>query len=311
MPEVITMNTKELLQYLLVPSEQLVLADQGACKTSDRSGWKLGRMVLTDERFVFVAASDRIVAQVPLHSVRQVSVAKQSFILGRRLAVRLSWSVPPARQPAPAGRALWLIMGNARTWAEALLQMACPEVTDQTIERVGSTVDQDSAALLRYVWHQHHAGIDELAELIDAPCHDDVLVKIRKTINPAAVKLLGYNILVFRQHWKAGGNSEPIDSHWWITGKHRTVFGRKSAWVSVVEEPDRVVVVADLPGVRSYDVVLSVVNNRLVISAASDTERFHEETALPPETCTETMTSSMNNGVLVVRFRRLPRRQTA
>ena len=33
--------------------------------------------------------------------------------------------------------------------------------------------------------------------------------------------------------------------------------------------------------------------------------------ALPPETRTETMTSSMNNGVLVVRFRRRLRRQTA
>ncbi len=305
------MKADELLRYLLVPSEQLVLVSVGAYKPSDRTGWKLGRMVLTDERFVFVSADRRLRVQVLLHNLKQVSVARQCFFLAKKPAVRLTWSVTPTSQYMPSRRTAWLIMGKARAWAEAIFQMALLEVTDQTIERVGATVDPESAALLRYVWHQQHAGVDELAELIDAPCHDDVRVKIRKTINPAATELLGCNILVFRRRWKAGGDSEAFNSHWWIAGKGKTTVGRPAAWLNVIEEPDRVVVVADLPGVMSYDVVLSVVNNRLVISAASDLEKFHEETALPPETCTETMTSSMTNGVLVVRFRRLPYRQIA
>lgn len=311
MPEVITMKTEELLQFLLVPSEQLVLAGQGACKTSDRSGWKLGRMVLTDERFVFVAGSHRLVAQVLLHNVRQVSVEKHPFILGRRPAVRLTWSVTPTRQLAPSRRALWVITGDARTWAEALFQMTRLEVTGQAIERVASAVDQDGGMLLWYVWHQRHAGTDELAELIDAPSQRDVLVKIRETINPAAVKLLGCNILVFRHRWKECGNFEPINSRWWIAGKRRTVSTTSVARVSVFEEPDHVDVVTDLPGVKDNDVMLNVCNDRLVISAASDAKRFHEETALPTGTCTRTMTSRMNNGVLLVRFRRLLPQQTA
>ncbi len=70
-------------------------------------------------------------------------------------------------------------------------------------------------------------------------------------------------------------------------------------------------VVTDLPGVRDNDVLLDVCNDRLVISAASDTQKFHKETPLPTGTRKETMTRRMNNGVLVVRFRRFLDRQTA
>ena len=310
MPEVITMKAEELLQCLLVPSEQLVLEARGACKTSARSGWMPGWMILTDERFVF-AGGRRVVAEVPLDAVREVRTERQPFVLARRATVRLTFSAMLARLAAPSLRELWLTTRDPRTWQEALFQMTCLEVTDRAIERVAAAVDRDCAALLWYVWHQGHAGIDELAELIDAPSHDDVLAKIHRTINPAAEKLLACNILVFRHCWKADGNSEPVNAHWWIAGRRKAVSSTRAVGANVFAEPDHVDVVAELPGVKDGDVILSVSDNRLVISAASDTERFHEETALPPGTRTETMTLSMNNGVLVVRFRRLPCRQTA
>ncbi|MCK4340976.1 MAG: Hsp20/alpha crystallin family protein [Phycisphaerae bacterium] len=306
------MKEEELLQYLLVPSEQLVLVSPGACRTSDRSGWKLGRMVLTDMRIVFVAADRRLRVQVLLDNLRDITVAKQPFFIAKPPAVRLTWSVTPTNQWVSSRRMAWLIMGKAKAWAEAIYQMALLEVTDQTIERVAASVDPDSAAMLRYVCHQHHAGVDELAGLIDAPCHDDVLVRIHKTINPAAVKLLGCNILVFRRRWRASGDSEPISFNWWIAGRRKSVSTTPIASVNVFEEPDQVHVVADLPGVKdNNDVMLSICDSRLVISAASNTERFNEEAILPPGTRTETMTSGMNNGVLVVRFRRHSRRKTA
>jgi hypothetical protein len=302
--------TERLLQLLLNPGEELVLDDHGACKTSLRSGWKPGRMILTDQRFIF-AAGPRIVTEVPLDHVREVRIERQPFVLARRATVRLAWSVTPAGQAAPSSRQLWLRTKDTRAWTEALLQMTCLEVTDQAIERVASAVDQDCAALLRYVWHQRHAGIKELAELIGVPRHDDVLLKIHKTINPAAVKLLGCNILVFRHRWKACGSSEPVSYQWWVAGRHKTVSATCATRLNVFEEPDHVDVVGDLPGVRDSDVMLSIRNSRLAISAASDTERFYEEIALPPGTRTETMTASMNNGILRVRFRRHSCRQTA
>jgi len=309
-PEVIMTVPRRLPQPLLNPGEQLVLDAQGACKTSWRSGWKLGRMILTNQRFIF-AAGRRIVAEVPLDGVREVRIERQPFVLARRATVRLTWSAMPAGRASPVLRRLWSTTRDPWAWREAMLQMTCLDVTDQVVERIACAVDQDCAALLRYVWHQRHAGIEELAELIGAPCHDDVLLKIRKSINPAAVKLLGCNILVFRQRWRACGSSEPVSYQWWVAGRHKTVSPACATRVNVFAEHDHVDVVADLPGVRDDDVMLRVRDHRLLISAASDTERYHEETALPPGTCTERMTSSMNNGVLLVRFRRLAGRQTA
>jgi len=278
---------------------------QGAYKNSLNSGWNLGRMILTDKRFVFLA-NDRIKIQVPLDKVITVQTERQPFVLASTATVRLSWGNQGARLP----RKLWLVTKRIEAWRDALFQMTVLELTDQVIERVASAVDEDSATLLRYIWNQRHAGMDELAELIDAPSQEHVLVKIRKTINPATVRLLGCNILVFRHRWKTSGNSEPIDNHWWIAGRRKPVSATPVAQVNIFEEPDHVDVVMDLPGVRDGDVMLNVCDNRLVISAASDTQKFHEETPLPAGTCAETMTRRINNGVLVVGFRRSLRRQT-
>jgi len=62
--------------------------------------------------------------------------------------------------------------------------------------------------------------------------------------------------------------------------------------------------------VRDDDVLLKIFDNRLTISAASSTQKFHGETVLPTGTRAETMTWRINNGMLVVRFGRLSPRQT-
>ena len=282
------------------PVERIVLDAQGACKNSLDSGWKLGRLLLTDERFIFVAGR-RIVTEVPLDTVIEVSTEKRAFVLASTATVRLSWGKQAARLP----RRLWLVTKKIEAWRDALFQATVLEVTGQVIERVASAVDDDSAALLRYIWSQHHAGVDELVELIDAPGHDYVLERIRESISPAAVRLLGCNILVFRCSCKTSDNSEPITNHWWIAGKRKPVSATPAVQVSVFDGPDHVDVVADLPGVRDGDVLLNIFDNRLIISAASDTQQFNEETAIPTGARAETMTWRINNGVLVVRFRRL------
>ena len=301
------MTTTE--QVPLNAINNVVLDAQGACKTSLRAGWQLGRLVLTDERFMFVAGL-RIVAKVPLDGIGDVDTERRAFALGRRPAIRLTC---PVRTPggSPIVRRLWLMTKDIRTWRDALFQTACLQVSDRVIERIASSLDEDSGTLLWYVWHQHHVGIGELAEVIGAASHDEVLVKIRERINPAAVKLLGCDILVFRHRWRAPSTTEPISFHWWIAGRRKCAPAAPAVPVDVFEESDHIDVVADLPGVRDNDVVLDVCNDRLIISAASDTQKFHKETHLPAGTHAETMTWAMRNGVLVARFRRPEREQTA
>lgn len=75
--------------------------------------------------------------------------------------------------------------------------------------------------------------------------------------------------------------------------------------VDVLEEGDRLVVVAELPGVEQDQVELSVVGDVLEISASSRDRRYQKELLLPWATDAESLESSYRNGVLEIRLAKL------
>lgn len=77
-------------------------------------------------------------------------------------------------------------------------------------------LDDDSAKILWYLWHNRHASLDELMKLVGEACHRNVLVRIRDRLNPAARRLLGRPIVVFERSALDYRTGEHIFFNWWL-----------------------------------------------------------------------------------------------
>ncbi len=74
--------------------------------------------------------------------------------------------------------------------------------------------------------------------------------------------------------------------------------------VDVFEEPDHLLVVAELPGVGPEDVKLELSDDVLIIAAERKTKRYRKEVLLPASFASESMSNSCRNGVLEVKLAR-------
>lgn len=72
--------------------------------------------------------------------------------------------------------------------------------------------------------------------------------------------------------------------------------------VDVFEEPDHVLVVAELPGIGAADLHLGLRDDILVIVAEKGEKKYRKEVLLPGTFQAEKMSHSCSNGVLQVRF---------
>lgn len=282
----------------LVAGERMVLQSQGGCKTSFRSGWMLGQLYLTDRRLLFSRPSG-VALEVPLGEITAIAVERRRFVLGRPHVLGLTYQAPRA------GRALkaWIVMGNMEAWAKKIREMTLPAIDEEAIHRVAEAIDPESRNILWYIWQNRHATIDELADLIGAPNHMDVLLKIRDRINPVAEGITGFSILAFepsRFDVVTGGR---ILSSWWISGADLVPGGRKGEpLLDIFDEANHVIVIAELPGVQEEDIVLKVEKNRLTISVSNSAGGPAEEILLPAEVDPEPWTKRYNNSVLEVRL---------
>jgi HSP20 family protein len=71
--------------------------------------------------------------------------------------------------------------------------------------------------------------------------------------------------------------------------------------VDVFEENDHVLIVAEMPGISTKDVVLSVEDDLLTITAEKKDKRYRKEILLPRAYPQEKMKMTCNNGILEIR----------
>jgi HSP20 family molecular chaperone IbpA len=183
-------------------------------------------------------------------------------------------------------------------------------------------LEPDCEEILNYLMLYRHAKIDQLAELIDAPTHTSVLLKIRKNINPTAQKVLGQPILTFEESKIDPITGENVVFSWWLADLEfgmRNENGKMARWqdgkmakqppapfgkgdsslfscplaplplseileepqVDVFDEGNHILIVVDLAGATEDDIRLEVVNNNLVLSAATFSKKYHVEIPFP------------------------------
>ncbi len=70
--------------------------------------------------------------------------------------------------------------------------------------------------------------------------------------------------------------------------------------VDVIDEKDRVVVVAEIPGVEKEDIDVRVKDGKLIIRAKGKERKYYKEIELPPGVKPETAKARYKNGVLEV-----------
>ncbi len=70
--------------------------------------------------------------------------------------------------------------------------------------------------------------------------------------------------------------------------------------VDVIDEKDRVVVVAEIPGVEKEDIDVRVKDGKLIIRAKGREKKYYKEIKLPPGVKPETAKARYKNGVLEV-----------
>lgn len=95
-------------------------------------------------------------------------------------------------------------------------------VEHRDIDEVAQQVDKQSARMLWYLWRRRHANLDELKRASRETSHMEVLMRIRETINPAAMRLLGRPIMVFERSAMDYGTGAHIFHSWWINEEATT-----------------------------------------------------------------------------------------
>ncbi|HYB90214.1 MAG TPA: Hsp20/alpha crystallin family protein [Candidatus Binataceae bacterium] len=73
--------------------------------------------------------------------------------------------------------------------------------------------------------------------------------------------------------------------------------------VDVVEEPNRILVIAEMPGVRAEDVSLTIDHDVMVIEARRKNRRYRKEVLLPKPVLKHNTSISCNNGIVQIECR--------
>lgn len=281
--------------------EEVFLSNQGLFKERLRSGWKPGHFYLTNKRLVCFSPP-KIKFQIQLDDIVNLSVQKVAVILKSAHVLMISYKIDDKGRPLE----VWMVLKDLQTWARRLYERSLLRIDEETIDKIAKELDSDSRAVLIYLWQNRHARIEELAELIDAPNHMDILFRIREVINPTAEKVLGYSILSFEKSKVDGETGRKITFSWWITRKK--VLKEEDARrpiLDIFDERDHLTVVVELLGVREEDILLKIERDRFELSATGKGIRYQEEVVLPALIDVKRVTKIYNNNILELRLEKM------
>lgn len=277
--------------------EQIVLYSQGGFKNPMTSGWKLGHHYLTNKRLLFFQPSGTVY-ETPLDNIISVNVEMHKFVLARKHVICLTYRHRRTGRPVR----VWIAMGALGTWRKKLSEMVM--VDEGAVDKVGRRLDIPCSEILWYLWEHRHATIDDLASLIDAPNHMDILLKIREVINPVAEKTVGRPILSFERSRVDYETGDKVSFSWWLSGRKRAQERKGEPLVDIFDEGSHLTVVAELVGVQEKDIRLEVQSDRLTVSGEAPDGEYYEVIALPAQVRTEGFSRRYRNNILEVRLQK-------
>jgi len=112
--------------------------------------------------------------------------------------------------------------------------------------KILDVMDEKSRQILWYLWWNRHAEIGELAELVRAETDMEVLSRLKESINTAAKRILGKEIVGFQSSKVDPVTGEKVLFSWWL--EEDLLLGKRvEPLVDIFEENDHIVVIGQLP----------------------------------------------------------------
>jgi len=297
-------RTGRALKPNLGGDEHVILYSQGGYKDNVRPVWKLGQFYLTNRRLIF-SVPMHVIWEVPLGNIKGISVEQQRYIAGRvKDMIAIRYQNPVNHRLSKA----WTIMPELEAWRKELYGRTLLKINQEMLDSVLEQLDPYSQELVSYLWQNRHATIIEMADLIDAPTHMDVLLRIKGVINPTAEKVIGSPLLVFERSRVDDETGETVLFSWWLIA--RTVIketDKVATRVDIFDDGDRIDIVADLSGlgVSEEDVMLRIAVDRVILSSESGDEKYYEEIALPSEVEPDRFMRTCHNNILALSLQKL------
>jgi len=286
--------------------EDVILSHQGLLKENPRSGWKPGRFCLTTRRLLQLQPS-RVSFQVPLDDIVTLSLEKKAVILRSKEVLSIGYRKPRpnAASEHNPNRLLkaWIAINGVANWRTKVYERSLFTISQETIDRIAEELDSDSRAILTYLWQNEHSRIEELAELIKAPTHMSVLLRIKEYINPIAEKVIGNAILSFEKARFQPETGEKLLFNWWILGR-RERSEQNRACFDIFDEGPYLTIIMELPCVKAEDILLELDERKLRLSASSVFKTFHQEIDLPADVENGVVSCRVNNNVLEIRLKK-------
>lgn len=295
-------EARRALKPDLGSDEHVVLYSQGGYKDNVRPIWKLGQFYLTNRRLIF-SVPTHVIGEIPLGNIKGIRVEQQRYIAGRvKDAIAIQYQNPINHRLSKA----WIIMPELEAWRKELYGRTLLKINQEMLDSVLEQLDPYSQELVSYLWRNRHATIVELADLIDAPTHMDVLLRIKGVINPTAEKVIGSPLLVFEKSRVDDEIGEMVLFSWWfITQTVIKETDQKATRVDIFDEEDRIDLVADLSGlgISEQDITLRITGDSVILSA--DAGGYYQKITLPGEVNSDEFMRTYHNNILALSLQKL------
>lgn len=317
---------------------EILLAEQGVYQPEGRPVWQIGKLCLTSERLLFLQPRGAIF-NTPLTLITEVTTESKRFTMVRKMAMAISYRDPRRRGLAKA----WFITPSLGQWLNHLTQMisgqeqylsqgagehggiGCgsrgefspspplpvtssplhPSTSAQDLECLAVELDLGSQEILWHLWLNRHATINELAALIAAPTHMDVLFRIRQGINPVAEEVLGRPILVFEESRFDRETGEMVPFNWWLAGRAAPATEGREPEIEVFNEAHEINVIVELPGVEEEAIRVRAQREKVVVWLEGVSAAYHEEVPLPAPVDADRVVTRFKNGILIVNLQKV------
>ena len=280
----------------LQTGEQIILQSQGAYKHNFRSGWKVARCVLTNQRLIMYQRPT-IRFQIPIDDIRGLAVERLHYVLRKRESLCIVYK---AREGLKEDR-ICFVVNDLEDWREKIISHASIlKVGLDTIEKIAVELDSDGRDILWYLWENRHARIDQLAELVDAPSHMHVLLNIRETINPVAEKVVGCPILSFERSKIDPETGEKVLFSWWLIGQHEKRTQSEDRLLDIFDEGSYIQVIMEVKGVEASDIGVDVYADELAVRSKKTGSTWKEIIHLPAEVKPDNHQIHLKNNLLEI-----------